>query len=258
MKTRLVGLIATLAAIAAGCGADNSLGTQDPLPSDGGTSACRGPQAELLCPATWEAAMSNTDCATYKVGLSQAPPYLERKSVAGADSIFCVYDDTSLALAGARRESKAADFCDGTSNTVASGVATEALWEAFTPNLTLPLECYMGQCHADLVFSGCPTSWFLAQQEPSCDPRAGIALGHAGPFLARGNPTLGYTNDCLYDPATEMLVGAYQAGDVSYYCDMTSLDVLFGTAVEGLVFVPDLGDAPCPADGGVSDAPLIP
>jgi hypothetical protein len=252
---KLVGLLGALAAITTGCRANNRRGAQQPPTGDGGTG-CVSAQALSLCPATWELAQTEYVCEFgAQVSLGDAGSYLARRDFLGEQSIFCVYDRTSHALVGARRDSRALDFCNGTSSLVYSGVATEEMWQNFLGNLGSGKCPSRGKCRVDLSMSGCHATWEEAQTAPSCPAAIGVALGHAAGYLARGNTSGGYVAfACYYDPVTHALVGAWSASDIPQFCNDTSYDVLYGDIDQGWSIKPDLGLVPCP-DGGVDPRP---
>jgi hypothetical protein len=251
-------LLAACAAIAVGCGADSQLGAQSPLTDDGGAGdACVAATASSLCPATWELASDNV-CMMLpdEVAYGDDGTYLERREYRGAAQIFCVYDHTSHALVGARRQGDAPDFCSGSSEVVLAGVATEALWNAFQADRSAPMCPSYGHCHEDLSQqSFCPPTWDAAVHAVACGLLVqGTALGHAAGYLTVAlTPNLS-PFACYYDPVTKALVGGYSAGDVAYGCDGGSFDVLYGAATETYAFTADLPAPTCTVDGG-ADGP---
>jgi hypothetical protein len=258
------GMTAVLVAAAAGCGANNELGVQQPLAQDGGGGdACVGPLAAALCPDTWDVAQKQIACWSYgdQVTLADDGTYFERAEFLGSeavDQIFCVYDRARGELVGARRQTLADDFCDGTSAEIYSGVATQALFESYMHNLTPPMCPTSGHCRVDSPPVPCPASWELAQSAPDCAPELGAFVGRAGGYFARGSTDRfqDHRYACYYDEVTHALVGASATNVASTttaeYCNGTSFDELWGAIQESLPIV-RLGGVPLCPDGGAAD-----
>ncbi len=108
-------------------------------------------------------------------------------------------------------------------------------------------------CRGSALPPTCPATWEAARTTVDCSSTEDqVFLGRSEDLLARLVFSGEQSSYCLYDPASDAVVGGWRTSRLADFCNETSNDIYYGVAEPNRDFIsdPEIGDPPkCPGHG---------